>query len=105
MTDQHRLFAASIAVSSFLGAACGPLRLDDRPQIYGRVVSVEADTVGVKHKTGGTYYVDVTPDTKVTNKLQPGSRTLCPGQRATVFLARDARLTASSITLWSGKCR
>jgi hypothetical protein len=93
-----------LAVSG-LASACGPLRLDDTPQIKGTVVAIDGDTIGVKHKTGGTYYLQVTPETTIVNRRQPGTTRLCAGQRATVLLGGPRRFTASSITLWSGDCK
>jgi hypothetical protein len=86
-------------------ASCGPLRLDDRPHIRGTFVSVDATTVGVRHKTGRTYQVELTADTRIVNTRQPGNVTLCPGQRATVFLSATRHFSARSITLWSGDCK
>ena len=105
MTDKHRLLGATLVVAGCLASACAPLRLDDSPQIRGTVVTVDGGTVGIKHKTGGTYYVEVTPDTRIVDSRQPGNAKLCPGQRATVFLTGTRRFIASSITLWSGECQ
>jgi hypothetical protein len=96
---------AAVVACCCLLASCGPLRLDDRPHIRGTFVSVDAKTIGVRHKTGRTYYVELTADTRIVNTRQPGTLTLCPGQRATVFLSATRRFSARSITLWSGDCR
>jgi hypothetical protein len=66
---------------------------------------MDGNTLGLKHKTGGTYHVQVTPDTTIVNDTQPGSVRICPGQRATVLLTAARRLTASSITLRGADCR
>jgi hypothetical protein len=92
--------AACVAIT-----ACGPIRLDDRPQIRGTLVSVDGRAVGIRHKTGRTYQVDVTPETRIVNRRRPGDIALCPGQRATVVLVGSRRFTASSITLWSSQCK
>lgn len=105
MTNKHRLLGAALVVAGCLATACGPIRLDDSPQIRGTVVAVDGKTVGIQHKTGGTYYVEVTPDTRIVDSRQPANARLCPGQRATVFLAGNRRFIASSITLWSGECK
>jgi hypothetical protein len=105
MSNKFRLFALVPIVAGCMLTACGPLRLDDTPQIRGTLVSVDAATVGLRHKAGQTYYVEITRDTRIVNSRHPGNVTLCPGQRATVFLAGARRFTASSITLWSGDCK
>lgn len=105
MTDTHRLLGAAVVMAGSLATACGPIRLDDTPQIRGTVVAVDGKTVSIKHKTGGTYSVEVTPDTRIVNSSQPGNAKLCPGQRATVLLAGHRRFIASSIMLWSGECK
>jgi hypothetical protein len=79
--------------------------LDERAHILGRLVSVDTASIAVKHKTGSTYRVEVTPETKIVNVQRPQSVTLCAGQRATVYLVDSRRLAASSITLWDGRCR
>jgi hypothetical protein len=95
---------ASVAVAAVLTCGCGPLRLDSTPHIRGMVTAVAGTTVAIKHKTGRTYRVEVTPETKVINSRHPGVTRLCPGQRSTVFLVSPQRLTAASITVWSGGC-
>lgn len=103
--DRRLALLLATSACAFTVTACAPLRLDDQPQIRGTLVTVERSGVGIKHKTGRTYRVEVTPETRIVNSTRPGDTTLCPGQRATVFLAGPRRFTASSITLWSGRCR
>ena len=106
MSGKHGAFVAALLTMGFITATnCAPFRLDERPQIRGTLVTVDGGTVGLRHKTGRTYRIEVTPDTRVVNSRQPGDVRLCPGQRATVFLAGTSRFTASSITLWSGRCK
>lgn len=103
MPCKYRLLA--IVVTGCFATACGPLRLDDTPQIRGTLVAVNSKSIGIRHKTGATYYVDVTPDTRIVDSRRPGPAMLCPGRRATVLLAGNRRFVASSITLWSGDCK
>jgi hypothetical protein len=79
--------------------------LDDTRRILGTLVAVGGQTIAIKHKTGGTYYVEVTPDTRIVDSRRQGVPKLCPGQRATVSLSGSRRFVASSITLWGGDCR
>jgi hypothetical protein len=87
------------------GGACGPLRFDSRPEILGTIAAVHARALDVRHKTGRTYRVELTPDTRIIHNKRPGDRTLCPGLRATVLLVGRAQYTAASVTVWSGRCR
>jgi hypothetical protein len=105
MTCKHQFLAVAVAVAASFAAACGPLRLDDTRQIVGTLVTVDGQTIGIKHKTGGTYYVEVTPETRIVDSGRQGTPTLCRGQRATVVLTGQRRFVASSITLWGGDCR
>ena len=106
MSIEHRsLGAALVAAVCLTVSACGPLRLDTTPQIRGTVVTVDQGTVGIKHKTGRIYHVEVTRQTRIVNSTRSGDISLCPGQRATVFLVGRRQFTASSITLWSDRCR
>ena len=102
--DRRLALLVATSACAVTVTACAPLRLDDAPQIRGTLVTVERSGVDIRHKTGRTYRVEVTPDTKIVNSSRPGDTTLCPGQRATVFLVGPRRFTASSITLWSGRC-
>ena len=97
--------AALVAAACLTVSACGPLRLDAAPQIRGTLLTVDGRTVGIRHKTGMTYHVEVTRETRIVNSKRPGHLSLCPGQRATVFLVEPRRFTASSITVWSDGCR
>ena len=106
MRNRYTSFGAALVITAGLAAAsCGPLRLDATPQIRGTLVTVDDRMLGIKHKTGRTYHVEMSPETTIVNRVEPGNVALCPGQRATVFLAGPQRFSASSITLWSGRCR
>ena len=106
MTIKSALAVTTLIVAACaVGAACGPLRADGMPHIRGTVVNVDGRAVAIKHKTGRTYEIAVTRDTRIVDKRQPRDGRVCPGQRATVFLAAPGRFTASSITLWSGRCQ
>jgi hypothetical protein len=96
--------AALVAAACTTVSACGPLRLDATPQIRGTLVTVDGSTVGIRHKTGRTYHVEVTRETLIVNRTRPRDISLCPGQSATVFLVEPRQFTASSITLWSDRC-
>jgi hypothetical protein len=98
------MVVACLAALLLATAACGPVRLDSRPQIRGTIVAVERGTLGIRHKTGRTYHVTITHNTRVVHDRQPEERALCPGQRATVYLAQPGAFTASSVTVWSGRC-
>ena len=103
MRTRGCLAAAAIAACLTTGG-CGPLRLDSRSAIRGTVAAVEARAVDIRHKTGRTYRVELTRETRIINDQRPGDPTLCPGQRATVLLVGRAQFTASSVTVWSGRC-
>jgi hypothetical protein len=106
MTVVRKAFGVLLAGSVCAAlVGCAPLRLDDTPRIRGTLVAVEPGAVDVKHKTGRTYHVEVTPDTRIVNSSPTGDATLCAGRRATVSLVAPRRFTESSITLWSGRCR
>ena len=94
-----------LAAVAFTITACGPIRLDGRPQIRGRLVGVDVSSVAITHKTGRTYRVEVTPDTTIVNATRRDGVRLCAGQRATVYLVDARRFTASSITLWDARCQ
>jgi hypothetical protein len=85
-------------------AACGPVRLDDRAQIRGTVIAVDRSTVGIRHKTGGTYRIELTPRTRIVDNRHGAGGGLCPGLRATVFLHGPERFTASEVHVWGGRC-
>lgn len=103
-TTRGSLVAAMIA-ACLAGGACGPLRFDSRPEIRGAVTAVHAQAVDIRHKTGRTYRVALTRDTRIIHNKRPADLTLCPGLRATVLLVSRTQFTASSVTVWSGRCR
>lgn len=105
MTSIRGSLGAGLVAACALAAACGPLWLDRPPQIRGTVVTVDGRTVDIEHKTGRIYRIEVTEDTRIADDRRPGDVTLCPGQRATVSLVARRQFTASSITVWSGRCR
>ena len=106
MAFKYAIAGTLFIVTAAVNTACGPLRLDHRPHIRGTVMTVDGHTLTIKHKTGRTYEVGITPDTRVVSQQQAGDARLCPGQHATVFLADvPGRFTASSITLWSDRCQ
>jgi hypothetical protein len=87
------------------GGACGPLRLDSRPVIRGSLAAVDARALDIRHKTGRVHRVWLTPDTRIIDKSKGGEPTaLCPGLRVTVLLVNRTEFTASSVTVWSGRC-
>jgi hypothetical protein len=47
----------------------------------------------------------MTRDTRIVANNRPADLTLCPGLRATVQLVGRAQFTASSVTVWNGRCR
>jgi hypothetical protein len=101
-----RASVAAALVAACLGATgCGLRRLDSRPEIRGTVVALHAQVVDIRHKTGGIYRVELTRDTQIIQNNRPVDMTLCPGLRATVRLVGRAQFTASSVTVWSGRCR
>jgi hypothetical protein len=71
----------------------------------GTVVRVHAQAVDIRHKTGGIYRVELTPETRIIQNNSPADRTLCPGLRTTVRLVGRSQFTASSVTVWGGRCR
>ena len=105
MTTTRGSLAAAVIAAGLAGGACGPLRLDSRPEIRGTVAAVQASSVDIRHKTGQIYRVELTRETRIIHNQRPGDLTLCPGQRATVLLIGHAQFTASSMTIWSGRCR
>jgi hypothetical protein len=105
MATTHGFLAAVMIAACLGGGACGPLRLDSRPEIRGAVTAVHARAVDIRHKTGRTYRVGFTRDTRIIHNNEAGDLTLCPGLRVTVLLVGRAQFTASSVTVWSGRCR
>ena len=103
VTTRGRLATAVIAACLAVGA-CGPIRLDSRPEIRGSLAAVNADAVDVRHKTGRIYRVGLTRDTRIVYDNETSERALCPGLRVTVLLVSRTQFTASSVTVWSGRC-
>ena len=101
------IFHRSLAVLTIAGAisGCGPIRLDDRPQIRGTIASAGEKWLSIRHKTGQLYEVELTRQTRIVNESAPGRETLCAGQRATVFLVGSGHFIASAVTIWGGQCR
>ena len=104
MTTTRGSLAAAVIAACLAVDACGPLRLDSRPEIRGTVAAVHAQAVDIRHKTGRTYRVELTRETRIIHDQRPGDLTLCPGQRVTVLLVGRAEFTASAVTIWSGRC-
>ena len=102
-TIVHRALAVLTIAGAISG--CGPIRLDDRPQIRGTLVAAGDSRLTIRHKTGQVYGVELTRQTRVVNREAPGRETLCAGQRATVLLTGPGRYSASAVTIWSGQCR
>jgi hypothetical protein len=94
------LVAAAVALD-----ACAALRLDARPQIRGTLVTTERSVVGIRHKTGATYQVRLTPDTRILDTRNASAVVLCPGLRATVYLVAPERFTASEVRVAGGRCQ
>lgn len=105
MTATRASLAAALVVVCLGGTACGLRRLDSRPEIRGTVVAVHHQSMEIRHKTGGIYRVELTRETRIIQNNRPVDMTLCPGLRATVRLVGRAHYTASSVTVWSGRCR
>jgi hypothetical protein len=97
--------AAALVAACLGGTGCGLRRLDSRPEIRGTLVAVHAQVVDIRHKTGGIYRVELTRETRIIQHNRTVDMTLCPGLRATVRLVGRAQYTASSVTVWSGRCR
>ena len=106
MTTARRSAAAiALALASAIWtSSCGGIGIEESPHIRGTLVAVDGGTIVIRHKTGQTHEVDVTAETRIVNPTVPGDRTLCAGQKATVFISGQRRFTASSITLWGGRC-
>ena len=97
-------YAAALA-ACFSAAACGPLRLDGRPSIRGTVVAVQQDAIAIKHKTGRTYRVGLSHDTRVVDSRGSVEVALCPGVRATVYLTAPRTFVASEVNVHGDRCR
>jgi hypothetical protein len=105
MTAVRASLAAALVAASLSSAACALLRLDATPHIRGTLVAVHAHAVDIRHKTGRIHRIELTRETRIIRNDQRVDMTLCPGLRTTVRLVGPARFTASSVTIWSGRCR
>lgn len=99
------VICAIAAAACFSAAACGPLRLDGRASIRGTVVAVQQDAIAIKHKTGRTYRVELSRDTRIVHTNGSGEVTLCPGVRATAYLTESRTLKASEVKVSGDRCR
>jgi hypothetical protein len=89
-----------------MAAGCGPLRLDDTPQVRGSLVAVRESVLSVRHKTGRTYDIVVTPHTSLRRHEAPVTLDdLCPGMRAIVTLSETDRGKASAVVVSGPECR
>ena len=105
MSTDFRAVSCAIAAAACLSAACGPLRLDGRPGIRGTVVAVQQDAIAIKHKTGRTYRVELSRDTRIVHTSGSREARLCPGVRATVYLTASRTFTASEVKVFGDRCR
>ena len=102
-TIVHR--AVAILSIASVSSGCGPIRLDNRPQIRGTIAAASDKWLSIRHKTGQVYHVELTQQTRIVNQGAPGPETPCAGQRATVFLVGPGHFIASAVTIWGGQCR
>jgi hypothetical protein len=99
-------FKAMCLVLATTVYGCGPLRLDATPQIRGSVVGVKEQRLSIRHKTGQTYHVALTPETRIHREDEAlAVSDMCPGQRAVVFLSPSDRRAASEVRLFGEECR
>jgi hypothetical protein len=105
MTTRRASLAAAIVAACVSATACAALFLDSTPQIRGTLVAVHAHALDIRHKTGGTYRIELTRDTRIIRNNRPVDMTLCAGLRTTVRLVGRGQFTASSVTIWSGRCQ
>lgn len=104
MDTRGRLLPVLLIAAAAL-SSCAPLRVDDRPQIRGRLVSVSPGSLAIRHKTGHTYNLEIAPDTRIVNaERRAGEKDLCPGQRALVILSRSDRARAAEVHVSGGRC-
>ena len=102
-TNAFTALAGGLAMAMVAG--CGPLRLDNTAQIRGSLVSVRDSTLSIRHKTGRTYHVAVTPDTRLRQDDETVTiGDLCPGMRAIVTLSDD-RARAAEVAVSGSACR
>jgi hypothetical protein len=95
-----------LLVSAMAVHACGPIRLDATPQVRGSVVGVEPQRLTIRHKTGYTYDVAVTPETRIVqgeDVVDLGD--VCTGQRAIVILSEADHTQASEVRVAGKRCR
>jgi hypothetical protein len=105
MRPEQRWIAVWLAAGVWLAsAACAPLRIDADRHIRGTIVAVRSHALDIRHKTGPTYEVALTADTKIVNDQHPEDVSLCAGQRATVYLADGEVFTAAQVTVRGGRC-
>ena len=103
-TDALKALCAGVLMT--LLAGCGPLRLDNTPGIRGTLVGVHESKLSIRHKTGRTYDVVVTPDTRIRRQDVPVAvADLCPGLRAHVRLAKADRAEAAEVEVYGRDCR
>jgi hypothetical protein len=105
MRSKHAWIVVVLATAWLGSAACAPVRIDTSRHIRGTIVAVRSHAVDIRHKTGPTYEVALTRDTKIVNEERPEDVSLCAGQRATAYLADGEPFTAAQVTVWSGRCR
>ena len=105
MTTTRAYLAAALVAACLGSTGCALLRLESAPEIRGTVVAVDPQAMDIRHKTGGIYRVELTRDTRIIRNNRPVEMTLCPGLRTTVRLVGRAQYTASSVTVWTGRCR
>jgi hypothetical protein len=99
------LKATCILLTTMALSGCGPLRLDATPEIRGRVAKVHEQRLSIKHKTGPTYDVALTPETRILRDgYAIGVRDLCPGQRAIATLSPANRAQAVEVRIYGARC-
>src|SRR4026208_238954 len=71
MTTTRGSLAAAVIAACLAGGACGPLRRGSRPEVRGPVAAVQARAVDIRHKTGRTYRVELTRETRIIHDQRP----------------------------------
>jgi len=85
---------------------CGPIRLDARPKVRGHVDGVEGPRLSIHHKTGRTYNVMLTAETRIFRGEEAvGVDDVCPQQRAIVVLSRADHTQALEVRVSGKRCR
>jgi hypothetical protein len=85
---------------------CGPIRLDATPKVRGRIVGVDGPRLSIHHKTGRTYDVTLTAETRIVRGEDVVDvDDVCPEQRAIVILSRADRTQASEVRIFGKRCR